>query len=216
MRLRANRVLSVLLGAGLLAGGVTALVDGLLVAADRSPGLIPENRWYVEATTTRLGDDVVLATALIAALAGLLVLVLQLWRTPPDRVPLHPGPDTPPEPPGSSGTAPPADTAAEPATDDGLRTRWWLARRSAERRLTAAAEQLPDVADVRVRLRYRRHGWRADVAAGVPTGVDAGPPDSAPDLEGRIRQELTTLSAAEVRVRARVHQTRRPGERRIR
>lgn len=133
-----NRVLSLLLGLVLLAGGLLVVVEAVLAAADQSSWLIPADSWYQFLTENTLGDTVVLIAALAVGLLGLILLVAELRPWPPARLPLH------------------LETA------DG---RWWVTRRAAERRLAAAAENVSGVGGARARLRTRRGRWRVGVRA---------------------------------------------------
>ncbi|MGQ0630026.1 MAG: hypothetical protein ACT4P1_03225 [Sporichthyaceae bacterium] len=177
-RLIVNRLLSFLLGAALIAAGLTALVDGLRVAFDRSPWIIAGHRSYAEGRSTQLGDGVVLTAALLAAAVGLLLLVFQLWRRPPRRL----------------RVSAPAVGARESAS--AMREQWWLARRGTERLLASLARGDAAVAQSSVALRRRRRGWSAQVDL-TPTSADAATDTAA----RRIRETLDDLAADEVSVR---------------
>ncbi|MEV6520404.1 hypothetical protein AB0M43_00510 [Longispora sp. NPDC051575] len=86
-----NRLVSVLLALALLAGGIVVAVEGILVAADRPAWIVPRRSWYDTATTTHWADTPVLAVSVAAVVLGLAVLVVQLRRWAPDRLPVADG-----------------------------------------------------------------------------------------------------------------------------
>ncbi|HEX6336838.1 MAG TPA: DUF6286 domain-containing protein [Jiangellaceae bacterium] len=132
----ANRLLSLLLGLVLLLGGLLVAVEAVLAALGQASLLIPVDRWYEFLTETEVGDRGVLIVSLAVALLGLILVVAEMRRWPPTRLPVH----------------------LEAA--DG---RWWVARRSAENRLESAAEDVTGVVGARAKLRARQGRWRIGV-----------------------------------------------------
>lgn len=153
-----NRVASLLLALALLAGGLLAVVEAVLVGLDRSPLLIDRQGWYESLTTTRFSDLGFLLVAIGVALLGLLVLLLELRRWRPTRLPV-------------------------PVADG-----WHVQRRSAEQVLAGAARGQPGVTSARVRIRERRGGWHPFVTAvGDPAarpGVEAAVREELTRLAG--------------------------------
>lgn len=194
MRTLANRLLSLLLGAALLAAGLTTIVDGLRVAADKPTWILDGDRLYADGRTTLLGDGVVLATCVLLALAGLALLVLQLWPRAAALMPIN-------APVGEGGAAWADD--ADPADQ-----RWWIARRTGERRLGRIVLAGLEVERVSVKLRRRRRGWRALVEVTPPQ--DARADATGDPVTARVQAELDALAAAGVTVSTRVHAPRRP------
>ncbi|MPZ27938.1 MAG: hypothetical protein GEV12_16380 [Micromonosporaceae bacterium] len=154
-----NRLASLLLGLALLAGGLLAAVEAVLVWLDRAPLLIDRQGWYDTLTTTRFSDNGFLVVAIVVGLAGLLLLVLQLRRWRPTRLSV----------PAAQG--------------------WHVQRRSAERLLAGVAGGASGVSTARVRLRERRGDWRPFVTAvGDPSArpqVEAAVRDEVARLAGR-------------------------------
>ncbi|MGY0234171.1 hypothetical protein [Longispora urticae] len=83
-----NRLASVLLALALLGAGIVLAVEGILVAAGRPSWIVPRRAWYETATTTRWADTPVLVVSVAAVVLGLAVLVIQLRRWAPDRLPV--------------------------------------------------------------------------------------------------------------------------------
>lgn len=130
-----NRVASLLLALALLAGGLLALVEAVLVGLDQPALLIDRDGWYQTLTDTRFADAGFVAVAIGVGLLGLLILVLQLRRWRPTRLAV----------PDAAG--------------------WHIQRRSAERQLASAATGALGVDRASVRLRERRGGWHPSVTA---------------------------------------------------
>jgi hypothetical protein len=138
-----NRVAGLVLALALLAGGLLAAVEAVLVGLDRPPVLVDRQGWYQTLTSTRFADRGFLAVAAGVALLGLLVLALQLHRWRPTRLPV----------PDAEG--------------------WYVQRRSAERLLAGAAASQPGVDTATVRLHARHGTWRPSVSAvGDPAAED--------------------------------------------
>lgn len=153
-----NRVASLLLALALLAGGLLAAVEAVLVGFDRAPLLIDRQGWYERVTTTRFSDTGFLVVAIVVGLVGLLVLVLQLRRWRPTRLSV----------PAAKG--------------------WHVQRRSAERLLAGVAGGASGISTARVRLRERRGDWHPFVTAvGDPAArpqVEAAVRDEVARLAG--------------------------------
>ncbi|MCX5116608.1 DUF6286 domain-containing protein [Micromonospora sp. NBC_00362] len=130
----ANRVASLLLATALLLGGAAVAVQALLLTAHR-PTPLDTSGWLDALSGTRWDDPTVRVVAGGALLLGLLILVAQLRRWTPVRLP--------------------ADE----------RDGWYLHRRCVERRLAAAACAVPGVRRARVRVRRRGGQWRPRVRA---------------------------------------------------
>lgn len=171
----ANRIASLLLGLALLAAGLLAAVEAVLVGLDRPALWIPRDDWYARLTTTGWRDSGVLFVAVVAGALGLLILLAQLrpWR--PDRVAVGVGDAD--EPAGSP-----------PATGAAANPRWYVQRRSVEHRLAAAAERVPGVRDAHATVRGRTRRWRATVKA-------TGDRSARPDVEQAVRAELERMAA---------------------
>lgn len=191
MRTLANRVLSFLLGVALLVGGLTVVVDALRLATDRHTWILDANQVYADGRGALLGDGAVLAICGLMALAGVLLLALQLWPRPDRRMPVDVGE--------------PGTTWAEASEAD---QRWWIARRSGEQRLGRVVLANTEVEQVNVRLRRRRHGWRALVDVTPSQKLNGADPGER--VIERVQAELDALAAAGVTVSTRVHAPRRP------
>lgn len=155
----ANRLLSLLLGIVLLAGGLLIALEAVLAAAGQSTWLVPADQWYEFLTETLLGDTVVLVTALAVGVVGLVVLVVELRRWRPVRLPVH----------------------LEAADGD-----WWVARRSAERRLEGAAGKVSGVAGARAKLAARGGPWRGSVRAEAREDSQQAVEQAVQDMLGRL------------------------------
>ncbi|MFW6091754.1 MAG: DUF6286 domain-containing protein [Actinomycetota bacterium] len=152
-------MLSLLLGLVLLAGGLLVMVEAVLAAAGQSTWLVPGDSWYESLTTTELGDDVVRVTALGVGVLGLIILVVEARRWRPVRLPVH---------------------------VDGADGHWWVSRRSAERRLERAAEQLGGVGSARASLRARRGPWRGNVRVEAREGSREAVEQEVTEMLGRL------------------------------
>ncbi|MET8094187.1 DUF6286 domain-containing protein [Micromonospora sp. NPDC005220] len=130
----ANRVASLLLATALLIGGAVAAVQALLLTLHR-PTPLDTTGWLDALSGTRWRDPTVRTVAGGALLLGLAILVAQLRRWTPVRLP--------------------ADE----------RDGWYLHRRCVERRLADAASAVPGVCRARVRVRRRGGQWRPRVRA---------------------------------------------------
>ena len=134
----ANRILSALLGLGLIVLGISAVIDMAWIAINGRPVILPLDDVYRWLRTVPLRDGRFLTVAILAALAGLVLLVLELrpWR--PDRVRV-------------AGVGSPSP--------------WWLSRRSVERRTAAAVQRSGGPAHVTSKVRGSANQWRLRVRA---------------------------------------------------
>ncbi len=132
-----NRIAAGLLGLALLVVGLVAAAEVALVLAGHPPwpGWLATwlNRW----TTTTVGDSRVFWISIGAAVLGLLVLLSQLRRWRPDRLP----------------------------AGDEEQGVWWLSRRGVERRAAASAGALVGVHDAHAAVRGGPHSWRVRLTA---------------------------------------------------
>ena len=103
-----NRVLSLLLGLALLAGGLLVAAEVAAALLDRGELVIPARRWADELRATTFADARVVFG--VVAAVGLVLFVAEARRWPTQRVPL---------------------------ADDQQRS-WWLLRRSLEQHLGRA------------------------------------------------------------------------------
>lgn len=132
-----NRIAGAVLGLLLLALGLLVAVEAAFVAAGRAPWPVPVDRWRSTLGTVTWSERRVLVLSIVAGLVGLLVLVAQLRRRPPDRV--------------SVGSP-------EEAV-------WWLNRRSVEQRVAFAAGAVEGVHHPRASISGRENQWRLKVRA---------------------------------------------------
>jgi hypothetical protein len=86
-----NRLLGLLLGLALVAGGPLAAVDGALALLDRPPWPIRFDRWLGRLTDTALRDPGVVAVAVGVGAVGLVLLFLQLRPWAPRRLAIDDG-----------------------------------------------------------------------------------------------------------------------------
>lgn len=129
-----NRFVTLLLAAVLLLGGALLVVEVIAVALRQPPVLIDRIGWYRALTATRLRDPQPRTAAIVLALLGLLILVGQLWRWAPDRLPTR------------------------------LAVGWHLHRRSVELRLATVVARVPGVVGAtRVRVRRAGPAWLVSV-----------------------------------------------------
>lgn len=171
-----NRVLSLLLGLVLLGGGLLTAVEATGVALDRSPWIVPGDDWYASLTSTRLGDRSVLITAVVIGSVGLALLVAQLRPRRAGRLPIEVSW------PGGS-----------------------LERRSAQRRLSEAANAVRGAGAARTRVRMRRGQWRVEAAVRAPG-------EARDTVETGLREELARLRApTPVDLRLRIREPRKAG-----
>jgi hypothetical protein len=162
-----NRILSALLGLALLVVGLAVVIEMVLIALGREPIVVPLDRWYESLRTVRLADRGFLAAAAVAALIGLVLVILELRPWAPQRV----------------------------RTDVSLGTPLWINRRSVERRVDSASATA-GVEHPHSRVRGKPGRWRLrlygaawpDQLDSVATAVRAeldrlhAPPDIAVSL----------------------------------
>lgn len=87
----ANRVLCAALALLLLVGGLVVAAEILLAGVGRGPWLVPYDDWRRWAATTAWSDRSARLVFAGLVLAGLGLLVLELWRRRPAALPLTPG-----------------------------------------------------------------------------------------------------------------------------
>lgn len=83
-----NRLVALALGLALLAAGLLAAVEAVLAALDRSPWLVPHEQWRRSLAQLEWDDRTLMVVAALTVLAGVLLLVAQLWPTRPSVVPM--------------------------------------------------------------------------------------------------------------------------------
>ena len=129
-----NRLLAAVLGLLLLVGGVLVAVEVLLAGLQQDPVLIPWERWAETTRTTAWATPVVRTISLLVLLGGLLLLFAQLRRGRPRTLPLH------------------GNDELEAEVD----------RRSLERSLERAAEEVDGVRAAKARCGSRKINLTAD------------------------------------------------------
>ncbi|MDQ4069396.1 MAG: DUF6286 domain-containing protein, partial [Actinomycetota bacterium] len=87
----ANRVVAAVLALGLLAGGLLVAVEIVVAGFDRRPWVLPHDDWYVSARTRSWESAPARWIFIGLAVAGLLLLLLQLARRRPTALALTPG-----------------------------------------------------------------------------------------------------------------------------
>jgi hypothetical protein len=132
-----NRLAAAVLGLALLAFGLLVAVEAILFGAGRPAWLLPLNRWYAGLTTTTYADPLVRDVAIVLAVVGLLILLLQLRPWPPDQLVV-----------GGDGVA-----------------RWRVRRRSVERQVAREVDRLTSVVGATASVRGRPDLWRVRVHA---------------------------------------------------
>ena len=123
----ANRVLAVAAALALATGGLLVAVEIALAGLGQGPWIIPYDDWYSSARTNRWDSSGPRALFLGLALAGVLLVALQMVRPRPRSLPLEDG-----------------------------RARAGLSRRSLEQALARAAGSQPGVATATARVRRHR------------------------------------------------------------
>lgn len=80
----ANRLLGMILGLALLGGGLLAAVEAALAFAQRPRWLVPYDQWAPAVAELAWDDRTLMVAAALIVLAGLLLVILQLWPGRPD------------------------------------------------------------------------------------------------------------------------------------
>jgi hypothetical protein len=83
-----NRLLGLALGLALVGGGLLAVMEAALAALDRSPWLVPHGQWGRAMGELAWDDRTFMVVAALTVLAGVLLLVLQVWPARPSVVPI--------------------------------------------------------------------------------------------------------------------------------
>ena len=131
-----NRVLSVLFGLTLLAGGLLVVVEMVTGLVD-APWPLAVDQWADSLQQSRFSDTAAKTGFLVAAAVGLVLLVAEARPWPKRSLAL---------------------------TGDGQRS-WWLNRRSAERHLGRLIRSGTSATAAKVRLKARPRRWAVRVAA---------------------------------------------------
>jgi hypothetical protein len=134
-----NRLLAVVLGLALLAGGLLLAAEAGLAAAGRRPWLVRFDTWLTPLRQTTLGDPIVPTIALAVAALGLLLLIVQVRPWAPRLLAIR------------------RRTGVEPV-------HWSVYRRSVEREVCAAVDTVAGVTETTARLRGKRSRWRLTVS----------------------------------------------------
>jgi hypothetical protein len=159
-----NRVLSLLLGLALLAGGLLVAAEVASVLLDRGELAIPARRWADELRVTTFADAQVVFGVIAAV--GLVLFVAEARRWPTRRIPL---------------------------ADDQQRA-WWVLRRSLEQQLGRAVTTGTAATGARARVRSRRRRLRvrldADVARTAKPAVEQRAANVLEQLVGPDRSQV--------------------------
>jgi hypothetical protein len=140
-----NRVLSLLLGLALIAGGLLMVVEVVTAFVGDTPWPIRVDRWAATLRQQTFADTLPRVVFLAAAAVGLVLLVAEARPWPKRSLAL---------------------------TSDDQRS-WWLHRRSAERQVARAVRSGTSATAAKVRLRPRGRTWRLRV--GVTASPEARP-----------------------------------------
>jgi hypothetical protein len=132
-----NRIAAGVLGVVLVVVGMVGTAELAFVAAGRPAWPPWLDEWLGRWRTTSIGDRRVLGLAIGAGLVGLLVVVAQVRRWRPDRVPVG----------------------------DARQGVWWLSRRGVERRTAATVDALLGVHKARTDIRGGGRHWRIRLRA---------------------------------------------------
>jgi hypothetical protein len=159
-----NRLLSLLLGLALLAGGLLVAAEVGAALLDRGQLVIPARRWAGELRATTFADARVVF-GVIAAI-GLVLFIAEARRWPKRRIRL---------------------------ADDQQRS-WWVLRRSLERQLGRAVTTGTAATGARARVRSRRWRLRvrvdADVARAAKPAVEQRAANVLEQLVGPGRSQI--------------------------
>jgi hypothetical protein len=140
-----NRVLSLLLGLALIAGGLLIVVEVVTAFVRDTPWPIRVDQWAATLRQQAFADTLPRVVFLAAAAVGLVLLVAEARPWPKRGLAL--------------------------TTDD--QRSWWLHRRSAERQVARAVRSGTSATAAKVRLRPRGRTWRLRV--GVTASPEARP-----------------------------------------
>jgi len=160
-----NRVASALLGLVLIAFGLLVALETAWIAAGRAPLWFALDRWYASLRHRTLGSVGFLVTAIVVGAVGLIILVLELRPWKPDRV--------------VTGK----DDEAGRGRHDG---RWWLRRRSIERRAATTASAVTGVNHARAQVVGTPQRWHLRLAA-------AGLSERRDAVNRAVREEMQRL-----------------------
>jgi hypothetical protein len=160
-----NRLLSLLLGLALLVAGALGLVELAAFALHAGPVLVPVGRWLGTLRATTFEQREVLVGSGLAALAGLVLLLVEVWPRRPGRARLG----------------------------GGRRGTWWLERATAELAIQRAVLHGTRTFWAHARLRPGARRWQVAVDAGIPPAVRTAA--LRPEVEGRARAALERLGA---------------------
>jgi hypothetical protein len=159
-----NRVLSLLLGLALLAGGLLVAAEVVAALLDRGELAIPARTWADELRATTFGDAGVVFGVIAAV--GLVLFVAEARRWPKRRIPL---------------------------SDDQQRS-WWVLRRSLEQQLGRVVTTSTAATGARARVRSRRRRLRvrldADVARAAKPAVEQRAASMLEQLVGPDRSQV--------------------------
>jgi hypothetical protein len=159
-----NRVLSLLLGLALLAGGLLVAAEVAAALLDRGEFVIPARRWAEELRATTFTDARVVFG--VVAAVGLVLFVAEARRWPKRRIPLA----------------------------DDQRRSWWVLRRSLERQLGRAVTTGTAATGAKARVRSRRRRIRvrldADVARTAKPAVEQRAASVLEQLVGPDRSQI--------------------------
>ena len=159
-----NRVLSLLLGLALLAGGLLVATEVAAALLDRGELVIPTRRWADELRATTFADARVVFGVIAAV--GLVLFIAETRPWPKRRIPL---------------------------ADDQQRS-WWVLRRSLEQQLGRAVTTGTAATGARARVRSRRRRLRvrvdADVARTAKPAVEQSAASMLEQLVGPDRSQI--------------------------
>jgi hypothetical protein len=159
-----NRVLSLLLGLALLAGGLLVAAEVTAALLDRGELVIPARRWVEELRATTFADAQIVFG--VVAAVGLVLFVAEARRWPKRRIPL---------------------------ADDQQRS-WWLLRRSLEQYLGRAVTTGTGATGAKARVRPRRRRLRVRLDADVtPTAKPAVEQRAAMVLEELVGPDRSQI-----------------------
>jgi hypothetical protein len=132
-----NRIAAALLGIVLIVVGLVAAAELAQVANGGHPWPRWLADWLSRWPTTTFGDRRILALAIVVAAVGLVIVIAQLRRWRPDRLP----------------------------AGDARQGVWWLSRRAVERRTAARADAMVGVHEASAKVRGGSRRWRLRVRA---------------------------------------------------